>query len=422
MNNQEFEIKYVNLVEKRNLLQWENYASNRNHDLNVINIMIYDFLQQSKGEIPFTGRKKDVFNKLYFKSIVENSLPVSTLRNKLDNWGNYEDDYVKSKTDIIEYRIELSKRMREDVCELISVRTAAAKELGFDSYPELIFYCEELDLSEVRKSVGLFLDKNMKEAFALVKKYNLSWKNWFRCLGEIGKYEVSYDIDPKLKIAEFLKEIGFGDLQKKMTFIVKKQNISGIALGISIPDDVRILMRPVDSLLSLKTLFHECGHALTYVLNGKKGLYTILTTSYDEIMAIIFEAIGIEIIMTNREKEKAREIKLLEAMRCSISFLFEMELWSNTEKAEVAYEKYYSILGMKPEDNVLWAIDSFRSIDPVYIQNYVLGEIFAEKATKKLKEMYGDNFIKWGTEMKKSFLIDGMERSFIEKYDEFISN
>ena len=123
--------------------------------------------------------------------------------------------------------------------------------------------------------------------------------------------------------------------------------------------------------------------------------------------------------MDEKEQKIAEEVKFLESIRCSISFLFEMELWENHDKAETLYKKFQSLLEMKPNKKGMWALDSFRYIDPVYIQNYVLGEIYANKIVNSLKNRYDDDYNRWGQKIFQYFLKEGMQRSFNEKYRSF---
>lgn len=111
------------------------------------------------------------------------------------------------------------------------------------------------------------------------------------------------------------------------------------------------------------------------------------------------------------------DIQLLEYTRCAISSLFEFELWENPENAESLYIKHYSKLGFKINNGSMWAIDSFRSIDPVYIHNYVIGNILAEQLYKYLLNKFSYNYREWGMWLIDNIYVDGRKRAFKEKID-----
>jgi len=82
------------------------------------------------------------------------------------------------------------------------------------------------------------------------------------------------------------------------------------------------------------------------------------------------------------------DISLLENVRCAVSFLFELDLWLSQENPEELYLEHYGKLGLAIEDPMVWALDSFRSVDPVYIHNYVLGSIAADQIVNKLESLF----------------------------------
>lgn len=417
MENSNFENKFIKLIEEKKLLQWEKYACCKNNDLNKNSKKIYKLFKSIKTSNLFSGRKKAYVKRLYPRYLVENDPDIATLRNKLDNLSNYTENLNDNSRK--KYNIELAERMKNDVEQLMKKRNIKANQLGFPTYPDLIFYSEELEKKTVVKMVKNYLEQNIGKAKRLIEKYNLTWPNWFKRLKEIGKYN-----DNKLDyyINNLLNKLGMKNKKENIHFEFKDQAISGVVFGISVPDDVRVLMKPVSSLYDIHILFHECGHAINYVSNKESGLYTIYTNSFDEIMAKLIETIGIRICLEKEQQRRVKEIKVLEAVRCSISFLFEMKLWQNTVQAENLFRKYQLKLPIEPAPEITWVLDSFRYIDPVYIHNYVLGEIYSEQIIKKLLENCGEDYRGWGRLIETHFLEDGMKNSFINKYREFIRN
>jgi hypothetical protein len=63
----------------------------------------------------------------------------------------------------------------------------------------------------------------------------------------------------------------------------------------------------------------------------------------------------------------------------------------------------------------LWALDTFRSIDPVYIHNFVIGYVVARKTRDHLTREYGQDFGQWGACLRRNHLADGRRRTLKEK-------
>jgi len=212
-------------------------------------------------------------------------------------------------------------------------------------------------------------------------------------LDRISRIKDSYD--PNIIIDKLLKKLGFIEVKDNIKIQYIKDGFSGYAAQLS-PNDIRIVVEPIESLDSLRTLFHELGHAILYSLNRGEGLFRILPACVDESMAVVFEYIATVLFVKGVDKEKVFELMTLEYIRCAISALFEFDLWKEPDKAEELYVKHYSKLGLKVNDPTIWAFDSFRSLDPVYIHNYVIGASLVEKLIEYLNQMYSNDFSAWG--------------------------
>ncbi|MHB8108123.1 MAG: hypothetical protein ACYDH4_11960, partial [Candidatus Cryosericum sp.] len=77
-----------------------------------------------------------------------------------------------------------------------------------------------------------------------------------------------------------------------------------------------------------------------------------------------------------------RDIQLLEAVRCAISARFELDLWNSPDTAPQLYTKWYGQLVKESFDPALWALDSFRSIDPMSVFSYVIGYEAGNRAAR----------------------------------------
>lgn len=256
------------------------------------------------------------------------------------------------------------------------------------------------------------MDENLNKARKIIKKYNITLENWFEDLDKISKIDSSYNLN--VLIEELLDKLGFIEVKDKIKIEYRQEGFSGFAAELS-PNDIRIVVEPIESLDGLRTLFHELGHAILYSLNREEGLFRILLASIDEAMAVAFEYIAPVILFDSYNIEKIYELMILEYTRCAISALLEFDLWQDLNKAEELYVRHYNKLGLEVNDSGIWTYDSFRSIDPVYIHNYVVGAKLAEKLIDYLSQKYSKDYNAWGKWLYQNVYIDGSKTRLKDK-------
>ncbi len=404
-----FENAYLNLFWKFQRCQWENYTDDAGHDLTVIDEEIFKLVTSYKNIFEFSGHTGEIIQAVLTRDLVDKHPDVSKLRNRLD-LDNQDRCYGHgiSQKDMI-------RRMKPDVLALMQTRTRLSRELGFASYVDLVLFSEGLELESLVALLEQHLKNHLKTVNALVKKYHISLTtSWFSGLDKIGHCDP--DFDPGGNVTQFLECIGFGDLLNKIPLIVQEQATASGYVGVmSVPDDIRILIRTVNSLENWLTLFHELGHATAHALNEASGIFQTWTSVYDETMAEVLEPIAAFMLLNECNQQRAKELRLLTSTRCAISGLFELALLENPENAERLYLEHFSKLGMQINDPETWVLDSFRSIDPVYIFNYVIGHQIANRTFIHLRNEYADDFPKWGEWLRNNYYADGRKRSLQEK-------
>ncbi|MCL2322379.1 MAG: M3 family metallopeptidase [Oscillospiraceae bacterium] len=358
-----------NLLYKLNKFQWENYMEDKHHDLNLICNEIYDYLSH-------LGCSSDL-SKSELRRLVEYEPSVSTLRNKIDDSYNngFKDD------------------IKEDVLSLMEVRNKVSKKLGFKDYIDLVMCCEDLDFEILKSLIDDYIEKNLNHAKELINKYDLTWGNWFLNLKNIGPIDLK-DIDSL--IDKFLEKFGFKEVLSKIKIAYDKD--MGYSTKIS-PDDIMICARKPNSIFDLGTLFHELGHGILYYYASEEDddSFFNITTSFDEFFAVLMENLALLTMFPRDVSEKMKDIVDLEYMRTAISASFEFDLWNFNEDPEKLYAEHYSKLGIKQDNLRPWYKDSFRSLDSMYIHNYTLGQITAEKIIYK---NYNNDCLEFGSYLK----------------------
>lgn len=413
---EEFEHAYMEKYWNLQLYQWCNYFDQRDYDLSAIDNEIYDIVTRYHSLINPIDRKSKIACLIIERDLVDKNPAVANLRNYIDNQDNYNYDISPEvKMNKYDYKLELALRMKTDVLNLIYARSDLAKGLGFRSYPELVLTTEEIDKSKLVALLNKYIDDNLPQVLNLIKKYNIKWESWRSDLKRMGLDVNKYQ--PIELVNRLLEILGLDDAKNLIQIRYKEHGFSGVASEV-LPGDIRIVVEPINSLSNLKTLFHEVGHAISYHFNKETGLYKILPASQDEAMAVVIEQIAPKLLLDIHEQEIFAEIELLENTRCAISALFEFELWDNPMQAEELYIKHYSKLGFKINHPSIWASDTFRSIDPVYIHNYVIGAELAKHLDEYLLKNYSNNYKEWGKWLVNNIYIDGRKRAFKLKVEE----
>jgi len=405
------EDEYMELFFRRIRLQWENYACGAQHDLNAMDGDIYRLVSTAASS-GFSGRKEEIWRAIVTRTLVDSHPEVSLLRNRLDNLNSYSSD-LPGGLPPDEVRLETARRMRPDVMKVIRLRNELAREFGYPSYLELALSCEELNLGSVRKTIEQYLANNLERARHIARKHGLTWERWFQDLSIMGRLPVAYR--PEIMSRSLLRTLGLDDLLNRITFLIKDSGLAGYTEALSVPDDVRVLLKKDPSLHGMKTLYHELGHAVFHAANCERGLYATWNCTENEVMAVVLERIGLHVTLHSSLMRIAEDISVLENVRCSLSTLFEFHLWHSPEQAEELYLKYYARMGLPIADPVIWALDSFRSIDPVYIHSYVLGAMVAEKTLSYLHRHYGTCHAHWGRWLREHYYAPGRKVPLSEK-------
>lgn len=413
---EEFESIYMEKYWNIQMFQWCNYFEEGNYNLTEVDNEIFNIVKIYDKIIKPTDRKSKIACLLMERDLVDKNPLTAKLRNYIDNQANYSQGISSEvKKNRYDYKSALALRMKNDVLNLMNIRNKLSKERGFFSYPELVLVAEEIDKDKLIDLLDNYIEDNLPKVLELIKRYDIKWESWFSDLSRISL--TINECQPMELINQLLETLGLDNLKNKIKINYRKQGFSGVASEVSL-GDIRIVVEPIRSLSNLRVLFHEIGHAISYYFNKEKGLYKILPSSYDEAMAVVIEHIAPKLLLNNLEQEKMAEIEILEYTRCAISALYEFELWENPDQAENLYIKHYSKLGFKINNPSIWSSDTFRSIDPMYIHNYVIGAGLADHLTEYLLQRYSFNYKEWGDWLVNNIYFDGRKRPFKEKINQ----
>ncbi|GFN37006.1 hypothetical protein [Tepidimicrobium xylanilyticum] len=126
--------------------RWCNYFEEGNYDLSVLDSEICKLVCLYSNKIKVTGPKSEFANLLIARELVDKDFEVFQLRNRIDNLDNYDENIPHEiRKDNYKYKLEMARRMKKDVLQLMDMRNALAIKFGYDSYPELVLTTEGID-------------------------------------------------------------------------------------------------------------------------------------------------------------------------------------------------------------------------------------------------------------------------------------
>jgi len=307
---------------------------------------------------------------------------------------------------------ELSRKIENDVKELVKKRNHNAKELGYQTYAE---YSLTLDIIDKDDLLTLYekLDRLSKPYFsAILEKIKKKLR-----IEHLEPWDISFAIDkfvkppdehfPKDQIIPKIKELvkSWGINTEELPILIKQADIpfGGLCFSIRIPTDVRIVSNPRDGHRFYVTLFHEYGHALHACFVKQRHYPLKLDVGcFSEGMATILQHftsdpdwLRMNTPLTNEEITrfvKATKASLLLRLRnlMALSF-FEFLTYENPEQDlnKLWSRTQAKYLFVSENETPQWAAQSIYTTHPIYFQNYILAEMIAAQTIRCLKEKYG---------------------------------
>lgn len=402
MRLSEFTERYLQLHFCLLRRQWESYRYGHEGGLDEISARIYRLLERARQHIPRGEQDPQtrIAQNIIQRGLVDEHPEVSRLRNRIDEIFFSLD----SEPD--------AGQLKPLVLQLMQLRNQRARRQGFCSYPDLVFDSQNLDRREVEKMVRRYLLGHAEQARDIISRYGLNHQNWFGRLLEVSR---TCPVDARELYRCAVKRLGYpAEIVDRLSIHVG-EDLFGFVTAFSVPDDVRVMIQPVRSLQQLKVACHELGHALVRALNQGRGLAVTAGVTHDECMAVLIEQLGLQLLLDEDDRRLAQEICLVENVRMAVSFSFEMDLWEHPDGADEFYRCHYSSIGWSQKTPDAWVLDTFRSLDPVYMHNYILGAVVAEKTRDHLHQIFGCRPEKWGCWIRDNYFADGRRRSLREK-------
>jgi len=392
-----------------------------------LDVLYNDFLGQ---QIDSVKTKQMIDQQSKISKMFNNFRPVVGKDTLTDN---QVDSILRSSTDskMLEATWLASKKsganVSKEVIELVKMRNAAAKELGFKNYHEMSLKLSDQDPAEIEKLFNE-LDSLTRDSFAqlkgdidqyFAKRYKVKaedlmpWHYQNRFFQEAPKiYKADLDGYYKDKdvitvTKDYYNGIGLQveDMIKKSDLFERKgKNQHAFCTDIDRLGDVRVLCNVKNNQSWMGTMLHEFGHANYSKYNDRDLPYMLRDAAHTfttEAIAMFFGRlctnpqwmkanIGISEDESKKIADDCYKSLRLEQLTFSrwaqVMYRFEKGMYENPDQDLNKLwwdlvEKYQMLKRPAGRNEPDWASKIHIALYPCYYHNYLMGELLASQFT-----------------------------------------
>jgi peptidyl-dipeptidase A len=317
--------------------------------------------------------------------------------------------------------VPLAKNIEKQIVQLIRLRNAKAKDLGYKDYPHMVLALSGIDYDWFQDVL-----KKCEEGTNAVYFDWLSEAQRRYAIEELQTWDLRYLTTqmttvperyfPRDKAQERLittvRGMGFNPDSLPIKIVVADIPFGGFNVAVHIPTDDRLLVNPASGQHFYETLFHEYGHGLEATETRVsypmlKGYEWALGASTSALSEGLGEAMsewvrdpdwlrGVAGLPADEVKRDLPLLKRAEVVRIRqllVAVLTEMELYRNPAGDIGGFERTLRrrILGADtPQSSQSWwAASEFLLDYPMYQQNYILAAMIGDQIHRAVVEKYG---------------------------------
>jgi len=366
---------------------------------------------QTNIESKFNTFRAEVDGKKLTDNEIEDTLRTST------NSAEVEKAWKGSKV--------IGKTVVEDLKKLVAMRNAAAKELGFKNYHQMMLKLNEQDPAQVEKLFNE-LDQLTRPTFAslkkdidtaLAKKFNIPvsklepWhyqNRYFQEAPAIYKLDVDqyYKGKDLVKLMEnYYASIGMStdDIVDRSDLYEKKGKYQhACENNMDRLNDIRVICNIKPNSYWMDTILHEFGHAVYDKYTDKTLPWTFREPAHiftTEAIAMMFgrkasdpqwlhDVVGISKEEQAKISDQSFKIQRLRQLVFSrwaqVMYRFEKSMYENPKQDLNALwwrlvEKYQLVKKPAGRNEPDWASKIHVATAPAYYHNYLMGELLASQ-------------------------------------------
>jgi len=325
--------------------------------------------------------------------------------------------------------------------QLIRLRNQEVLKLGYNNYFALTFAREGYNIDDYLGLLGR-LDSLSSEAYNGIidrsqKKLGVTWLEvWdlaYAYADVNRRVDRYFPIDSQLTFVKAsLKDLGF-DLDKLPIYfdLDSRDGKSQFAYAFPIkpPYDIRVMGNLTDGRYSTRTLAHEIGHALHFVnISQDRQLFIhAVPAGWTEGQAQIIASMcedpdwlrryaHLPASLVREYQQAAREQAVVNLRMTLTQLMFEYEAYKNPNRDlnKLYWDLFERYMMLPRHDDIKpWAAIIHYTTHPVYLHNYLFGDIITAQTLHTLREMYGGIV---GEPAVRSFLVQNYYR-FGARYD-----
>lgn len=364
-------------------------------------------------EDPVLRRRVEVWHDLLTGANVDMKREVFEIENRLEAWMALPADHEDRPA---------SGFLEERVFELLRLRNEGAREQGYANYPDMILEITGLGAGWFRDFHTMLEERTREPYRRLVEEYRRDNGIAAMGVGDVGTMLVPYARDARgvpvprdsnrSLMIETVENLGVDFDLLPLRIVEKRVPYLGNGLSIRIPDDFRIVL----SLnRSLTTWMHELGHGLEGMktmtphpvlkgyewcpgnaCNGLMEGTAELMVNFVQHPSWLRTYAGLsEEAIRDRQEVKRRLLPAYLRRRIR-QFMLEVALYEDLDqdfaKLVERLDSEYCFVD-SPRQTVPSIAASIMPVSyPVYLHNYVIGEIFAWQVHQTLAEKFGDSY------------------------------
>jgi hypothetical protein len=316
-----------------------------------------------------------------------------------------------------------NEEIKAAVIRLMKLRNEKAQEFGFDNYAEMILEITELDSGWFHSFVETFDKATLAPYQDLITKIKTEQNKTVIGIADIRSLVIQYSMftqGPSINsermlplMKETAENIGIHYDALPVQFEERKMppGVGGQGFALHIPDDFRAVVMPG---LPFGARLHELGHGLQWMFTKTespilKGYEWSLGNSCGafaegmaETMARFVQNPGwlIKYADTTEEelfgkKEKAQPLAPAYFRYLMNMFIFEVEFYKDLDQDPdelVQSLQKKNLLVDEPLKRPMSLTNMIYVSYPLYIQNYLIGDIISWQVHKTLEEKFGKDY------------------------------
>lgn len=353
-----FELNYLELYYQLNRCYWNEIVLNSKRECDPLERQLHILAKSLKINSPKNDYKR---THIVDRALVDYHPDIVAMSNFLSRKENY----------LTDQEIDIEK-MSTDYLLLMALRDRLAVKQNYSSYVSMVLKLEGLKFKHLHGCLNKWLDQQIETSKALISKYSLSLDHWYSGLRQINcDCELNH-----IKLIDKLTSL-FPESRDNLTIHRNPSDRTGYAVEVS-EGEVWINVQRVDTLFDMSVFFHQMGHGLAHALDQSEGLNRIYTNFYEELTGILVERF-MEKLLSEEAQVCLKDIRKLQYTRFGIEALFELELWFSDTSPEDLFRANYQKLLSNLEQMSVHMMNSLHITEPLYMYNYVLADIVAEK-------------------------------------------